>query len=252
MKHAERAHSKFAASAAERWLNCPGSVALSEGQPDTSNQYAIEGTKAHEVLEAFFHVDEPGKPGTDAATIIQFASAEMFRHGKKASDFIFNLHRKLPHSELLVETRVYLDFIHPEMFGTFDGAVVDTFGTLHVFDFKYGMSLVRPEKNLQMIFYGIGLAARFQWNFKRVRLWIIQPRIYGYDGPAFWDISISELKSYVQTFADGVRNVEQNPTQYVDGKWCHWCKAKGVCPIKLEEKHDKARLLFQVLPQNKR
>src|SRR5665213_1028404 len=187
-KHGERAHSKFSASGADRWFNCPGSVELSEGQPDKSSPWAIEGTEAHEVLEkimlqelrsypADMHEDE------EERHFLQKVPKEMYQHAVNAARFILDLGRKLD-AEVLVETRIYLDFIHPEMFGTFDGGVIDYFGTLHVFDYKYGAGhAVSPKENLQMIFYAIGLAAQHHWNFKRVRLWIIQPRIKGYDGP---------------------------------------------------------------------
>lgn len=171
---------------------------------------------------------------------------DMFRYGEMAAGFIFDLAVKAK-AEVLVETRIYLDFIHPEMFGTFDGAVVDHFGTLHVFDYKYGQGhSVSPTKNLQMIFYGIGLAHKFQWNFKRVRLWIIQPRIKGYDGPVFWEIPTLELRSYVPKFEAAVARVEANPKEYIEGSWCHWCKAKGVCPLKTEGRMIKAIEIFGV------
>lgn len=240
--HAERAHSKYSASGAERWFNCPGSVELSEGQPDKSSVYALEGTRAHEVLERLMMV-KTGKPlpGLMEKTY----TPEMARHAVHAAEFIMRLHEQTPNSEVMVETRIYLDFIHPEMFGTFDGAVVDHFGTLHVFDYKYGQGhAVSPKGNLQMIFYGIGLAHKFKWNFKRVRLWIVQPRIKNYVGPLFWDLGILELRNWVANFEHAVDQVERFPTQFVEGSWCHWCKAKAVCPLKQDAKAEKAVSIF--------
>jgi hypothetical protein len=52
IEHSKRKHSKFAASSAKRWLNCPGSVRLSEkAPPQFESIYAKEGTDAHECLE---------------------------------------------------------------------------------------------------------------------------------------------------------------------------------------------------------
>lgn len=170
---------------------------------------------------------------------------DIVTHAKDSAEFIYGLHRKTEGSEGMVETRVYLDFIHKEMFGTFDGAVVEHFGTLHVFDYKYGAGkMVSPKENLQMIFYAIGLAHRYHWNFKRVRVWIIQPRIKGYDGPLFWDVPILDLRTYVARFREAVERVEREPDTYVEGTYCHWCKAKPVCPLKREAKTDKAIGLF--------
>ena len=44
-------HAKLSPSSAERWMTCPGSVALSEGYADSSSAAADEGTAAHELAE---------------------------------------------------------------------------------------------------------------------------------------------------------------------------------------------------------
>jgi hypothetical protein len=249
-----RAHSKYSASGAERWFECQGSVALSEGQPDRESVWSKEGTLAHEWLEKVLKALDPNMFGAINVWIRRESQSyppEMVQHGLFAAQFIRNLQKKIKGSEVLVETRIYLDFIHPEAFGTFDGAVIDHFGTLHVFDYKYGAGVaVSARENLQMIFYGLGLAHKHHWNFKRVRLWIIQPRIKGYDGPTFWDISISELLSWVPIFEDHIRKVEKYPNRFKEGSWCHWCKAKSVCPLKKETKLNYLSEKFKPIDKN--
>ena len=45
-------HARCSASAAHRWINCPGSIALSDQCPDPgSSSYADEGTIAHSLAE---------------------------------------------------------------------------------------------------------------------------------------------------------------------------------------------------------
>lgn len=248
--HSARAHSKFSASGAERWINCPGSVALSEGMPDKSSVWAEEGTRAHKVLEAMMRIEISGSDLAEieeSRHILEGAPEEMLRYASHAAHFILRLADLTDGSTVLVEDRIYLDFIHSEMFGTFDGAVVDHFGTLHVFDYKYGAGkYVTPQENLQMIFYGIGLAAKYQWNFKKVRLWIIQPRVRGYDGPLFWEIPMRVLRQYVGVLITGVNRVERYPEKYVEGEWCWWCKGKSKCPLKLAAKMENAKTIFLV------
>lgn len=245
-QHSERKHSKFSASGSERWFNCPGSVALSEGLPDKESVWAKEGTKAHEILEEYMQLILTGAYGIKFDPKIP---VEMVQHARDAGDFILSLHKKIELSEVQVETRIHLPFIHPEMFGTFDGAVIDYFGTLHVFDYKYGAGVaVSPKENLQMIFYGLGLAAKFNWNFKKVRLWIIQPRIKGYDGPTFWELTMQELLSYIIRFQSAVHRVIAQSEVYVEGSWCHWCKAKTVCPLKKQAKREMAIAAFSTSP----
>jgi hypothetical protein len=243
-----RAHSKFSASGAERWFECSASVEACEGKPDIDTEWSKEGTLAHWLLEQIMLLLLAGK----LAVYGQFegkpgVSKVMFQHAKNAADFIVELGRKIG-AEVLVESRVFLSFIHPEAFGTLDGAVLDYFGTLHVFDFKYGAGhAVRPEKNLQMIFYALALAYKYQWNFARVRLWIIQPRIRGYDGPTYWDVPLDVLQSYVAEFTKAVWRVENNP-KFKEGPWCHWCKAKKTCPLKRETRETKAVDVFSNVP----
>ena len=247
MKERARAHSKYSASGAERWLNCSAAVALAEGLPDVDTEASLRGTLAHKVLERIMLLLLAGElvsfrmfktwKGVDRA---------MYEDALNAANFILGIGKDLQ-AEVRVETRVYLKFIHPEMFGTFDGAVIDYFATLHVFDFKYCTHLVSPRKNMQMLFYALGMAHRFKWNFEKVRLWIIQPRARGYDGPTYWDISISELRKFEKVFADGVKRVGTKP-QFKEGDWCFFCKAKKICPLKIETKRSKTIDLFKSVP----
>lgn len=45
------AHAKLSPSSAERWMSCPGSVALCEGKDDKGNQFAHDGTTMHHFAE---------------------------------------------------------------------------------------------------------------------------------------------------------------------------------------------------------
>ena len=240
--HSQRRHSKYSASGAERWFNCSASVVASEGIPSKDNIYSLEGTKGHEVLEVMVkHLEKdktsfPAFDGTVPREMIQFAF--------ETAKFILDVKRGLVDAELLIESRVFLDFIHPEAFGSLDYAIVDEFGTLHIMDYKYGKSLVSPKENLQFIFYALAVAHKYQWNFKRVRMWTLQPRIRNFDGFVFWEISIHELKQYVKVFKDAIDRVENEPDKYTEGPWCHYCAAKGVCPLKQDAKLEKAKAAF--------
>lgn len=239
--HGTRAHSKFSASGMDRWKACPGSIHLSEGLPDKPSSYAEEGTKAHELLEKFIlnpkYIPESDYP------------PEMVWHVKDSANFILKLHKKTLHSELLAESRVYLTFIHPEAFGTLDAAIVEHFGYLHILDFKFGAGhIVSPKENYQLLFYALAVAHQYEFNFSMVRLWVIQPRARGYDGPVFWELSIQELKNYIPVFEKAVKRVEVETKTYVEGAHCHWCRAKGICPLKNDKKIEKAQALFAQSP----
>lgn len=245
-----KAHSKFSASGAERWINCSGSVKLSEGVPDKSSVWAKEGTLAHEVLEYFLMetlkrklFEVPKK--LDAFSKFKNVTVDMAYHARNSANFILSLHKERRKSKVMIENKIDLKFIHPEMFGTLDSAVVEEGNILQVLDFKYGQGhAVSVKQNLQMIFYGMGLAHFFKWNFKKIRLWIIQPRIKSYDGPVFEELSIEELKSHIPIFKNGVERALKKPDLFKEGTWCRWCKAENICPLKKEKKMQKAISVF--------
>ena len=45
----QRQHSLLAASAASRWMACPGSIRMTRGVPEEASPYAEEGNVAHEI-----------------------------------------------------------------------------------------------------------------------------------------------------------------------------------------------------------
>ena len=246
-------HSKFSASGAERWFECSGSVSLSEGLPDKDNVWSLEGTKAHEVLETLLklRIKMNQSNALEAAAFARDVPREMIDYGNHAASHILKLYGEISNSELLVESRVSLAFIHPEAFGTLDAAVIDVFGTLHILDYKYGMSHVSPRENLQFLFYALGVAHQYDFNFKRVRMWTLQPRIRNFDGYTFWEITIGELQSYIPLFKAAVKRVEKFPTTYKEGSHCHWCKAKSICPLKKEARQDLIEKIFKPVDKAK-
>lgn len=241
-----RKHSKFSASGAERWMKCPGSVELSEGIEEVSSPWAQEGTYAHEVLEQMLECRiEKGTVSTRDITV-DVMDENMYKHGVHAANFIIGIYKGCE-SEINVETKVSLEFLHPEMFGTLDSSVAEFFGILNIFDYKYGAGIaVSPGENVQMIIYAIAVAHKYDWNFEKARLWIIQPRIKGYDGPVYWDVSMTELRYFwVPKLQDAIENVERNPKLFLEGGHCHWCKAKRICPLKTGKQIDKATEIFK-------
>lgn len=226
----ERAHSKYSASGAERWFSCPGSIALSEGMPDKSSDAAKEGTQAHKVLESLLTLGDLG--------YLDFP-IEMRTYGVHAAKQVHKVLSNHMNADLMLESRVTLEFIHPEAFGSLDVAILDYFGTLHIMDYKYGMQFVSPVENLQFLFYALAVAYKHYWNFSKVRMWTLQPRVRGFDGNyPFWEITMAQLKGYIEVFQKAVARVERFPNKYVEGNWCFFCKARSICPLKTDKKKE--------------
>jgi len=237
INHSERAHSKFSASGSERWLNCSASVALEEqSPPSVDNFWSKEGTLAHEVLEAVLN----RAPIPDSFDVTR----EMISNVEKVARKI----RAIQQAEggtLLVEKRVYATFIHEEMFGTCDAIIAGNDRTLHIIDFKYGAGhIVAAEKNTQLIQYALSVAESYDWDFDRVKMWIMQPRA-GENWFKSWTITIDELKNqWLPLWQKGVARVESGRTRTFAGHWCHWCRAKNICPEKQEQRVAKVANYF--------
>lgn len=249
--HKQRAHSKFSASGAEKWLSCAASVALEEMSPPSQDSFfSKEGTEAHEVLEALFKMHRL-KSFAHYISHARTTKDPMIMHAFKTVLWAYKTLEAHPEAELLIEARVHNEEIHPDMFGTVDVAIAEVFGTLHVYDFKYGQSVVYAEENKQMIQYALGLLEKYDWNFTGVVLHIGQPRASG-SGLKSWAVSIEKMRTYRELWKKGVARVEAGKSKPFAGSWCHWCRARqvdpstgtAVCPLKREAAEEKGTNMF--------
>lgn len=224
----KKKHAKFSASAAYRWLACPGSVALSQkAPPQTESKYAEEGTLAHECLEELLSLYSTSVPHRSFAGKF---TKEMIAHAQKA---VAGIMGRIPkNAKCMSETKSDLSFIHPDMWGTADAVIVEEFGRLTVIDYKYGAGIpVDPEENPQLIFYALGIAHHYNYNFKDVALVIIQPRADHPRGPVReWVISIDELLKWSYKFREGVVLANQSDAPLSAGDHCRFCPAAPICP----------------------
>ena len=137
------AHAKLSPSSAERWMRCPGSVALCDGLPDTSSTFADEGTAAHflasECLDegcdtgAFLNrtivVDRashstywlPGAPGATASASQFVVTSEMALAVQDYLDYVRGV-QAATGATLMVEQRLSIESItgEPGAHGTSD------------------------------------------------------------------------------------------------------------------------------------
>ncbi len=244
----ERAHSKYSASGSERWLNCSYSVAAEESSPPSKdNVWSIEGTVAHSVYEAILK----GQPMPTHPLV----STDMINRVTRATQKVKALHRVYG-GALLVEKRVFAQFIHAEMFGTTDTIIapvapLNGVRTLHVLDFKDGAGhIVSPVKNTQLVQYALSVAEDYGWElcFDEVKMWILQPRA-GDNWYPSWTITIKELKeSWLPLWHKGVARVEKGGGIPFPGSWCHWCRASKTCPAKNEKRVHRMTEVFNNNP----
>src|SRR5574337_1159389 len=178
-------HAILSPSSADRWMNCPASVALSAGIEDTGSDAAREGTVAHFLAEQCLNFKEDAKKylGTAIAhwrnevgdhTIYAGAPnvpADAFRFTIDARmvegvqvylDYVRDLVAATG-GELHVEVELPIDHLTSEEGATGTSDVVILAGKeLIVVDLKYGHREVEAIGNRQMRFYGSGALRKYR------------------------------------------------------------------------------------------
>lgn len=236
-------HAKFSASGSHRWLHCPASIRLSENvPPQPESKYAKEGTDAHHCLEIL--LSDPKKFIQNQKKLKKEFGTEMVEYAADAAQEIWK--RLTPGASLQAETEIDLGFVYPEMFGTCDALIVEEFGRLTVIDFKYGAGIpVDPENNSQLIYYALGAAHKFDFNFTEVCLVIIQPRaIHDRGTVREWVMGIDDLMAWEETFRLGVKGALDEKATANAGDWCRFCPASVNCPALSTQALEDARADF--------
>lgn len=227
-------HSKIGASGMYRWSQCPGSVALSAGLPDSSSSYAREGTAAHELAEAALtgSLQAPSFVGLRIGT--KKDGFDVTEEMAEAVQVYLDAVRECP-GELLIEHKFDLSAVHPGLFGTADAVVLDRERKrLHVFDYKHGAGVaVAVENNPQLLYYALGALLTVGKNapVKTVEIVIVQPRCDHPDGPVRrWEIEAVDLIDFASDLVKFAKATEEKDAPLNPGHWCKFCKAVAICP----------------------
>ena len=234
-------HARLSASSAFRWINCPGSVALSDQCPaPASSSYADEGTLAHAIgeLKLRYVNDELTKRQLNAKMkpLLQseYYCGEMEEATGYYADAVIEALEAAGDAELMIEQQFSLSRWVPEGFGTSDAVVIGG-GVIQVIDLKYGKGIkVDARNNPQLRLYGLGAANLFDslYDFDTVRMTIIQPRL---DHISTEELPLSELLTWAEDEVKPRARMAMDGTDYTAvGDWCRFCPAKAVCRKRAE------------------
>lgn len=263
MSNPQVVHSKLSFSGRERWKKCPLSVHMSAGMPDSSSPAAEEGTTAHTVAE-FYVCQRFGLKHRDFGAIAPSAECadmpvpdgvdlkgktpaqwndDLRRHGKDYRDFIVGLipidpaTGKLVEHYVVVEQKVSIPSISPDLFGTADCLIwLPSLKRVIVVDYKYGYMSVdvgtADDTNEQLAAYLVaaedGLMARHILP-QSGTVAVYQPRRVLQKPGQSLDVERDWFGRERDKLAREVAAV-QNPGGPVPGDHCRYCKGKAKCP----------------------
>lgn len=247
-------HAELPPSSAERWKNCPGSVALAKQFPqDTTSSYAEEGTHAHAVAELklrYMNGEINSSNFTRKLNKLkksEYWCGEMDEATNYYMEAVLEI-RDEAGAELLIEQHFGLDEWVPESFGTSDAVVIGD-GVINVIDLKYGKGVkVDAVGNPQLRLYGLGAAGLFEgiYDFDRVRMTIIQPRL---DHISTEEITLKELRRWAaEEIRPAAEEALSGSGRTACGDWCRFCPAKAVCRTRAEYCLELARDDFRKPP----
>lgn len=253
------AHAKFSASGSKRWMNCPGSIALSEAAPKKgSSVYAMLGTAAHALGEECLakghatpkwakgqYIDigqedkvrflTASKPLENPPPTMILVDEDMIEAVQVYLDTVRQVYEELggkAEAEMALEQRLDLSWLRPNMFGTADCKIAKWMDTLVIIDYKHGKGVsVEIEGNTQLRYYALGAAAEYDFEFEKVRMIIVQPRCHHSDGPVREEvITMAELRAFEKQLAEGYDRANEESAILNPGEWCKFCPALGIPP----------------------
>lgn len=249
-------HALLSASGAHRWLECTPSAQLELQFPQSTSEYAEEGTAAHELCEltARYWLGEISEAEyenqRDELAKGKYYNAEM---QECANDYVKFVAEKTAAARetcedafTALEVRVDFSKYVKDGFGTGDCIIVSD-NVLEIIDFKYGKGVrVEAAGNPQMKLYALGAYLEYNtlFDIDSVRMTIFQPRLSGVQSSD--EITVKELLEWAEKYVKPRAKLaykgegEFAPSEEV----CKFCRAKAQCKARA----DKNLKLFDEAP----
>lgn len=242
-------HAELGGSSADRWMRCPGSVALSRsyGEP-VENDYMRRGTHAHKLLETLVshHMGRivgacTGKKTANSykGSVLIEGHAPLDEEDCRAVQVAFDWFLEQWRSSAWIEARVeYFGLLNerkPDAGGTADLVLYDKISrTLMVVDYKHGVGHFVPADTYQLRLYAACLMfgpQRVTHPIEQIAVAIIQPRC-----PVGEPIrKLTYTPAQLLNFADQAEEAQEATTRpdapIIPGEvQCQYCPAILSCP----------------------
>ena len=233
-------HSEHGASIAERWMNCPGSVAFVRSFEKTSTPYSREGTVAHGVAAMALRADVSAFTFVGRTFMADGFEIEVTDDMAAAiQEYLDHVNERVeaagPNARQLIEQSFSLHPLAPPapMWGTTDHALwTPETRTLEITDYKHGAGVaVDAHENEQLTYYALGAIVALNQRPETITLTIVQPRAFHRDGPIrthtlTWD----ELVAFKRNLFAAADRSLQPDAPLVPGEWCRFCPGRAHCP----------------------
>ncbi len=226
----------FQASAAARWIACPGSVKMCDGLPDESSAYAEEGTQAHELA---------------AEMLLGNASDADPAMYENVARYVAKVRELAGSHPIMIEQRVEFSHVldQPDCFGTAD-CIVLAGDEIQIHDLKYGMGVkIDAVENPQLMLYALGALRNYDMiaEFRTARLVIHQVRL---DHVSEWAVDVEDLKKFgAMARAAAEEALSDTPMFQPTEKGCRFCRAKAHCPALLRHVEETVGAKFDNLDE---
>ena len=242
-------HALLSASGAHRWLECTPSAQLELQFPQSTSEYAEEGTAAHELCEltARYWLGEISEAEyenqRDELAKGKYYNAEMQECANDYAKFVAEktaaARETCEDAFTALEVRVDFSKYVKDGFGTGDCIIVSD-NVLEIIDFKYGKGVrVEAAGNPQMKLYALGAYLEYNTLFD-----IDSVRISGVQSSD--EITVKELLEWAEKYVKPRAKLaykgegEFAPSEEV----CKFCRAKAQCKARA----DKNLKLFDEAP----
>lgn len=235
-------HALLSASSSHRWLHCTGAPRLEATFPDTTSEYAKEGTLAHELCELKLkkYTTTMAK-GTYTRAYNKIKKNELWANEMdETTDVYLEYIKSIMLSYkvapvVVIEKRVDFSQYVPEGFGTAD-CIILAGDTLHIVDYKHGKGVVvDADHNPQMMLYALGAMHDYSllYKFSTIKMAIIQPRV---NNISEFEMPSDELRKWgEEVVAPKAKEAyEMEGHTFEAGAWCGFCRAKAQCRTRCE------------------
>lgn len=262
-------HAYLSASSSHRWMVCTAAPALESQFPDSTSEYAAEGTRAHTMayeclrdgidakewrdrkvisIEVMVTTDEEMQELFDQ--LDRDFPPEMVHYVQQFLDYvnecIAHARARDPGAHVMLESRLDFSRWVPEGFGTGDVVLVYD-GVVEVIDLKYGKGVkVDPIDNSQLRLYGLGAYHELDafFDIHTVSTTIHQPRLDHVDTETSTAADLLAWADSVLVPAARAAYTGEGAVFAPGEEQCRFCRARSQCEARAQYNLEVARQEF--------